>query len=429
MTLACPEIEKFQRNLEKKAGFTKTVMFTGEQREKALEAWTEAIKTDDFDRLTRREIRILCSQSSVIRSPEIRGLLKRRQAIFTPSILMPFQNAFHETWKTNENHILIRDFLAWFLRRYNGRNRKLLAWKEHQEFLLAKEGPAQLAPTVIHKGETLEITAERYYFSATSQFAEALRDEVVGQLLKRIIQVSHTFNPVEWTYLFSNFIETTQFDTLSKLILLVDNYPAEAREQGISFLQRWFLASNAYGDPRISPGKWVNIEARAREAFVGWLSQADIELFFNMIIKNDTQKRKRFWLRYLKCIKGSTIAIGPSDNSANTYQLSELKKEGYYYASLEKDSSHNSAFILDFGKYVIVDFSRVGCAYLYEKDTFLRLQNNAQSIYTGKNGKTIGSFDVRSLKNPTLAKESVPHHQNIWLDNLSNVLAAHGIRP
>ncbi len=80
----------------------------------------------------------------------------------------------------------------------------------------------------------------------------------------------------------------------------------------------------------------------------------------------------------------------------------------------------SSAFLLDFGPVVVVEFSRVGNAcYLYEKPNAAKVIPDfwAQEPFT-----------IYGLKNRPLAAETITHREG-WQTTLAHLLARYGIRP
>ena len=79
-----------------------------------------------------------------------------------------------------------------------------------------------------------------------------------------------------------------------------------------------------------------------------------------------------------------------------------------------------SAFLLDFGPVVVVEFSRVGNAcYLYEKPNSVKV---IPDFWTPE------PFTIYRLKNRPLAAETIGHREG-WHTTMGHLLARYGIRP
>src|SRR5439155_15930958 len=88
--------------------------------------------------------------------------------------------------------------------------------------------------------------------------------------------------------------------------------------------------------------------------------------FFDLIMagQEDRHNRREFWLRYVGRVGNSRVAMGTRDRDRLRVQLTELKKRGRSeYAHLEDPFEDDvSAFIMDFGRAVVVEFSKPGNA-------------------------------------------------------------------
>ena len=97
-----------------------------------------------------------------------------------------------------------------------------------------------------------------------------------------------------------------------------------------------------------------------------WLSEEDLRFFFDLIMsgQEDRHNRREFWLRYVGRVGNSRVAMGTRDRDRLRVQLTELKKRGRSeYAHLEDPFEDDvSAFIMDFGRAVVVEFSKPGNA-------------------------------------------------------------------
>jgi hypothetical protein len=85
--------------------------------------------------------------------------------------------------------------------------------------------------------------------------------------------------------------------------------------------------------------------------------------------------------------------------------------------------SDTSAFLLDFGEVLVVEFSKVGNAcYIYQKRAAKEL---IPDFWTTEPFHASGG---KGLKQSALAAERIRHTAG-WQDELSMILARHGVRP
>jgi hypothetical protein len=135
-------------------------------------------------------------------------------------------------------------------------------------------------------------------------------------------------------------------------------------------VKNFVLLESHLGDPRRHPGQWDNkgLSAEA-ETVKGWLSEEDLKFFFDLVMEGqeDRHRRREFWLRYVSRARDFRVAIGRADHQRLRTQLQDLRKRGRNYATL--DDRDVSAFVMDFGPAVVVDFSVVGACVVYNAKT------------------------------------------------------------
>ena len=98
----------------------------------------------------------------------------------------------------------------------------------------------------------------------------------------------------------------------------------------------------------------------------------------------------------------------------------ELRGNKNISFGLLSDTQNKAAFILDFGKIVAVEFSDVGCVYLFTREDF---DKSISDMWSDQ------SIRECVLKNQNLPEERrVPHQGSTWEDKVEKVLASNGIR-
>ena len=135
-----------------------------------------------------------------------------------------------------------------------------------------------------------------------------------------------------------------------------------ARAEEVSEHVRRFVCSEArLGDPRLFQNQknWAGIrdaEIRVKE----WLSQFDIVFFFQYVLPHgqDPHGRKQLWLKYVSRVKQSR----PLLNNEDKIRLLPLLRSRGDALNFGRIEALTSAFLLNFGSIVIVEFSKVGNA-------------------------------------------------------------------
>jgi hypothetical protein len=206
----------------------------------------------------------------------------------------------------------------------------------------------------------------------------------------------------------------------------VIQFPNRDDTELIEEVTRFVLTDERLGDPRHpqNQNNWIGMDDASKRV-QEWLSAADITFFFETVLPRgqDPHGRKTFWLRY---VGSRGLRSRPLLSSSDRFRLREiLHKKGANATNfgrlLDEDTS---AFILDFGSLVAVEFSKVGNAcFLYEKKSAAEI---VPDLWTSV------PFSKSDLKRPSrIAKDGriVHDQQNRWKRELERILAQYGIRP
>ncbi len=203
-------------------------------------------------------------------------------------------------------------------------------------------------------------------------------------------------------------------------------HPLAARDLELQeALTKLVLQDTRLGDPRLPRNikNWLGIQ-EARQRLLQWLSQLDIIFFFDHVLPNgaDPHGRKAFWLQYVSCKPISRPLLNWDDEDRLRVTMQSRQEQLGHFGHVR--GRETSAFLLDFGPVVVVEFSQVGNAcFLYEKP-------NAEKVIP--DFWTQASFTIQyGLKDPLLAADRVRHdREGRWQKTLADLLAArYGIRP
>lgn len=181
----------------------------------------------------------------------------------------------------------------------------------------------------------------------------------------------------------------------------------------------FILRTPSLGDPRLPQNGplWAGIDEGAKSKVIEWFSRADIIFFFEHVLRpgDDTHGRKKFWLRYVKSFRKTRCLLCRDDFNRLIGQAKKSQIEGCGRAS----SADKSAFLLDFGPLLIVEFSKVGACYIYSTGNIPRTIRDFWSQ---------NHFKDSDLKNKQVCQERIVHRPD-WKQNIAGILARHGIRP
>ena len=174
------------------------------------------------------------------------------------------------------------------------------------------------------------------------------------------------------------------------------------------------------GDPRIEGGqaKWKTVPEVIRNTVSEWFSQEDIRLFFDLFIDDDSdqQGRKQFWMKYALCVRRTRVLVGIDDLVKRARLAKEIRESSTIGKLLDNKAS---AFVMDFGSVLVVEFSRKNNAcYLYAPESKTAVVQRFWSPM----------FKTSDLKN-NMESWSLSHVGNRWQARLTYELALRGVRP
>ena len=136
------------------------------------------------------------------------------------------------------------------------------------------------------------------------------------------------------------------------LIQTVDRARADKKTCLEIFYHR--LGDPRFGDDRF---KWYGVSDTSREIFCHWLSENDLETFFNIVAatSNDAQwsYREKFWRRYLPRISNTWIFL---TGNAQRYAAQSKVNHGI----LTNGDGNQAVFVFQIGRYIFSEWSNVG---------------------------------------------------------------------
>jgi len=190
------------------------------------------------------------------------------------------------------------------------------------------------------------------------------------------------------------------------------------------------LLRSVFGDPRMPPDSegWQRLKERdtpAYERFLEQLITEDLTVFFEHAMKKE-QRRKRFWLSYLKSVRRTVCILDRSTHSDVTkHRAGADAKLSAAISRARKFTTRSEgaqAFCLYFDSFVVVEYSLKGnAAYVYDRGVFER--EYERLIYSD------ACAHPNELKNQSLATRRIRHMGELWEHGAFHALAELGIRP
>ena len=308
------------------------------------------------------------------------------------------------------------------LNHYEGSNRLLQKWKGSSNMILGPEGVNVFAVELIKSSDALRSCCESWGFSEQAspyvQMAVDTASRLCLEQLDRSIEMR--------SFLFKEIIPWPYWrpDQIKELMRKVILFPGRNDSKNIELITHLVLSDKRFGDPRHPHNhiNWVGIDDAAHR-LQEWLSAADIKFFFEHVLPKGTDPhgRKTFWLRYVGC-RG--LISRPLLSDYDKYRLRHiLKEKGAQTTHFGKLEGDTSAFVLDFGPVVVVEFSEVGNAcYIYTKKVATRVVPDLWSAEP---------FVKTQLKRKSEIATSAPVRHDVqgrWREETERVLARFGVR-
>ncbi len=375
--------------------------------------WNEFV-SGIVERLSRRTVRNLCWDSDIALNPDFVHYIERSNITLTPQSIYALIRSCHMKWSTElaESQIIAK--IRKIVLSYSGPNHLINKWRKNIKMVIGVHGTLISAKEMLNRGMSPDDFFEEWGIDVQSEFAWAAIRLASNICLQKLGMITNhndylikSLLPWEgWDLaVFKKEIESSILDKNIKIV----------REQFQSFV----LGDKRLGDPRQPRNtNWLGVKEEAKKKFISWLSRRDIVFFFVHVLPKgkDPHGRKDFWLQYVN----SLVASRPLLCEQDRYLLrTQLQEEQIDYGLI---SGTNSAFILDFGTIVAVEFSKVGACYIYSKNDFNKIIPN---LFHNR------WFLERDLKRGELSDARIVHRLTTncdWRNDITTVLARYGIR-
>lgn len=387
-----------------------------------LEDWKRYTK-DKSVALTKSSIRYLCWDPSVSLTQTFFEFIQP-ESVLSRKCLVGLLRSCHQKWSNEVARSSIVSWLSQKIVMYDGQNALIEKWKKNRDMVLDPEAHEYMAKWMISEFVLPEQCAREWFLDQNSEFLQMTAECAVERIVSKSSCVGevreYLFKLMQYTWSRDRFIRC-----ISKVICLSF---FQTEEDARVRLKNFILANEWLKDPRLPANNhlWSGVSAEAKSLFISWLSALDISFFFEHVLPKgkDPHGRKEFWLNYAKSLVASRpILSGDDRNRLKPYQ-SNGKVEMSHCGEMSGGyfDSATSAFILDFGNIVAVEFSKTGNAlYFYDRRDLLK--SLGCSDYW-----SLRTFTLNTLKNKSKAISRVVHRDG-WRSEANTILAGLGIRP
>ncbi len=383
--------------------------------EDLIRKWERFLEDGVTSSLSLRDIRNLCWEPRVALKPEFLALILKKERSLSTSALQGLMFSYHSEYQKAAGDAKIEGILTKFISDRGQLVSSLGPWRAELASLVGAKAVEVMASRITLPGVTFSESFEAQRIYPNTFFAS----QAANLSLLNYVETFPTLTPeaVEHFYKFvitAPPIERETFKTaISRLILQpIHQEDEELRRQLLAYV----MTVSGLRDPRIHMEGWLGIDEKAKQRVIQWLSSQEIDFFFGLLIgRTDRHGRRAFWMEYVSRIYRSRALLCPRDRDTYRAQLRELQERGTSYANLK--SAISSAFILDFDQIVVVEFSTVGCVYIYDRADFLTIMSDFW----------IDEFNSDRLKRRSLAIDYISHTAD-WQQKVRNILSRYGVR-
>jgi hypothetical protein len=391
--------------------------------------WRNYLDNDNA-RLLSRALRYLCWQPEIATSQRFQYHLDQNNIELNARSLQGLVHCCHARWSPefagSQAITRVRDRLE----RYAGPNRLLSEWKDNSSTILGPKGAEEFGAELVQNLEGIKRHCENWGIGdETSSYVQTAVRHATELCRNQMDRV-----PKLRDYLVSELLPWMGWppDLFKREISQTILHPATSQSADVQeCVRRFVLDDPRLGDPRRASDNrlnWFGI-GEAEQRVIEWLSQLDIVFFFESVLPRgeDPQGRKEFWLQYVSAIKKSRPVLCRADKERLQRDLREKGLNLVHVGAMD-DWSTASAFLLDFGPLLVIEFSETGNAcYVYSKKDFEKVIDD---FWTSQ------PFAQRKLRRRDLPHERIVHrqrkspwHSGGWEESAAQLLARFDIRP
>jgi hypothetical protein len=368
------------------------------------------------DELTGRAVRYLSWETDIAILPAFQALALMPDRISARTI-QGLVRSVHRRWDSTVNTPAVGNLVV-AITQYVGKNALIEKWKSGLPHVLNQNGPRNFAGSILKHGKSWDEYADQWGLEADTEFGNQVLEKSVAQSLSRLGSDSEALlDAVIRLVLPSKHWKPASFkNAIQQLILACPRSSQKQSENLTSFI----LSDFRLLDPRL-PGNspnWAGIGESARDLVIQWLSAEDIQLFFDHVLpkRDDPHGRKPFWMKYKSKVKRSRPLLASLDENRWLANAATQGKRNFGQMELLCDTS---AFLLDFGRVIVVEFSKVNNAvYVYERREMPGLSEDFWSN---------ARFSLRDLKDRANCIADPISHIPGWEGKVRTLLAQYGI--
>lgn len=375
---ACQQLDATLRKLRQKL----TVVKLDRPKLNAERVWSAfAASKYDLGGLDGLQFRTLCSdEKTALRTEFVAALMRSPEKLKRSRCLYGLVNGYFSEWRTMKNPTNVEGLLTSVFASYGGRNPVVQKWQTNE--MLFSELAAVFAANLICQGRrAVDDVLKEYYVGPLTKLGLSIRASAARSACE-YLHGTEGSRDGEWSI---RYLQWMTESVLSELTLpdafyyvissLILSDSAKRSESFQRALRIYIQNHKRLGDPRVreSSLNWRSIAPEAAQRYLSWLARDSIIFFFNTILPNNNENRRRkdFWLRYHDRIRDFQVAVSEAD--LWKVKASQKNSELLYYSHVAHPTT--SAFLMKFDGYgeqfLVVEFSETGnAAYIFSLKGF-----------------------------------------------------------
>jgi len=375
---ACRQLSGTLQKLRQKL----TVMKLDRPKLSAEHVWSAFAASEyDLGALDGLQFRTLCSdEKTALRSPFITALMRNREKLKRSRCLYGMVNAYFSEWREMDDPAIVEQLLTSVFASYSGKNPVVQKWRESTR-LFSEHAVAFLVDEICAGQKAVDDAVKDYYVGPLTKLGRSVRDSAARSACEHLRRTERSRDS-EWSVRYLQWMterllsDLTRKDAfyyaISSLILSESAKRSETFQRALRF---YVQNHKMLGDPRVreSSVNWRSMAPEAAQHYLSWLARDSIIFFFNTILPNNNENRRRkdFWLRYHDRIRDFQVAVSEAD--LWKVKASQRNSELLHYSHVAHPTT--SAFLMRFegygAQYVVVEFSEKGnAAYIFNATDF-----------------------------------------------------------
>ena len=312
---------------------------------------------------------------------------------------------------------------------YNGKRDKYLLLKQNARFLTLNG--AELLGMTLRKMDVGQTNCCSI-FSASSVFFGLSSNNIEFQYYSKVISSYFGRDAIEKLDMLKDVLDKHNYDATPKRIIpamIIQNRDA-VNEGKQDYIRS--IALGMIGNPELS-SKWslrngtaeenLNLK-EARQILNEWLKRKFISIFFEKCMHEPS--RQKYWLKHIEMIGDLEIWTTPFTMSLlmQDKRIADMFNTKVKVLNNEKNVD-KSALIMTVGNYFFIEFSDVGCLYIFQKNSpyGLTIASNRFLYFDEIKRMRVDTIQSFYLKN----QEGKINHNTGWENTLEKWMKCHSV--